>query len=264
MRQGYGEPAEEFPGASHSLPAARNHLKAARMRDPPYRDHFSRPHRYPGRLIVFEGIDGAGKSTQLQLARRWLESLEYRVFCTEWNSAALVRSVTRSGKKKRALTPTTFSLLHGTDFAYRLSNHIIPPLKAGMLVLANRYVFTALSRDVVRGCDGAWVRKMYRFAPRPDVALYLRVPSDVAVQRIRNSRAQLMDFEAGLDLALHSDPVESFRIFQDRIGKEYEGMVEEFRLATIDGTLAIDEQQQTIRQLMSEKLQGYGNKGRIA
>jgi dTMP kinase len=234
------------------------------MRNPPFRDHLAKPHRYPGRLIVFEGIDGAGKSTQIQLARRWLESLEYPVFCTAWKTADLVRSVTRGGKTKQTLTPTTFSLLHAADFAHRLSNHIIPPLKAGMLVLVNRYVFTALSRDVVRGCDATWVRKVYRFAPRPDIALYLRVPGKTALQRIRSSRAQLMDFEAGLDLGLAPDPADSFRIYQDRLNKQYEKMTEEFRLVAIDAVKPIDEQQQTIRQLMSEKLQGYGRKTRIA
>src|SRR6478752_5957408 len=121
------------------------------------------PHPFPGKLIIVEGIDGSGKSTQLQLAMRYLKTRGYPVFFTEWNSADL-------GKKKMSLTPMTFSLLHATDFAHRLINNILPPLKAGMIVLADRYAYTAFARDVVRGCDRQWVRDVYEFAPRPDRA----------------------------------------------------------------------------------------------
>src|SRR3954469_4085481 len=100
-------------------------------------------HDYPGKLIVVEGIDGSGKSTQLMLAMRYLESRGLRPFFTEWNSADLVKAITKKGKKKKSLTPVTFSLLHATDFAHRLVHNILPPLKAGMIVLADRYVYTA-------------------------------------------------------------------------------------------------------------------------
>src|SRR5205085_1044463 len=123
-------------------------------------DSLGTPHPYPGKLIIVEGIDGSGKSTQLQLALRYLKTRGYPVFFTEWNSAELVKKVTKKGKKKRTLTPMTFSLLHATDFAHRLINNILPPLKAGMVVLADRYVYTAFARDVVRGCDPAWVRRL--------------------------------------------------------------------------------------------------------
>ena len=109
------------------------------------------PHPYPGKLIIVEGIDGSGKSTQLQLLQKWLESQGHKVFFTEWNSSELVKDTTKKGKKSKSLTPTTFSLLHATDFATRLYHEILPPLKAGMLVLADRYMYTAFARDVVRG-----------------------------------------------------------------------------------------------------------------
>src|ERR1700683_3573959 len=105
-----------------------------------------RPHQYPGKLIVVEGIDGSGNSTQLQVDKRYLEAKGLRPFLTEWNSADRVKTVTKRGKKKMSLTPMTFSLLHATDFAYRLVHNILPPLKAGMIVLADRYVFTAFAR----------------------------------------------------------------------------------------------------------------------
>src|ERR1051325_4780764 len=147
-------------------------------------DLLSQPHNYPGKLIIVEGIDGSGKSTQLQLAKRYLEARGYPTFFTEWNSADLVKAVTKKGKKKMILTPMTFSLLHATDFAHRLVHNILPPLKAGMIVLADRYVYTAFARDVVRGCDPAWVRKVYDFAPRPDRAFYFKVPIEVSVSRL--------------------------------------------------------------------------------
>ena len=108
-------------------------------------------HEYPGKLFVVEGIDGSGKTTQLGLLAKWLVAEGHRVFVTEWNSSALVKAATKTGKKKNALTPMTFSLLHATDFADRLLYKIIPPLKAGMIVLADRYTYTAFARDATRG-----------------------------------------------------------------------------------------------------------------
>src|SRR5439155_217039 len=137
----------------------------------------------PGRLITVEGIDGSGKSTQLLLLDRWLTARGFPVRFTEWNSSRLVRRAMKRGKRKDLLTPTTFSLLHAVDFADRLTYQIVPPLKAGMIVLADRYVYTAFSRDVARGVHPAWVRAVYSFAPRPDLALYFRVPIEVSLDR---------------------------------------------------------------------------------
>src|SRR6185436_12496982 len=184
-------------------------------------DSLNSAHPYPGKLIIVEGIDGSGKSTQLQLAMRHLKTRGYPVFFTEWNSADLVKAVTKRGKKKMSLTPMTFSLLHATDFAHRLTYNILPPLKAGMIVLADRYAYTAFARDVVRGCDPAWVRRVFQFAPRPDRAFYFSVPIDVSVSRILSGRAKLKDYEAGMDLNLSPDPVSSFKVFQGRILEEY-------------------------------------------
>jgi dTMP kinase len=216
-----------------------------------------KPHPYPGKLIVVEGIDGSGKSTQLQLAHRWLESMGYTVFFTEWNSADLVKAVTKKGKKKMVLTPTTFCLLHATDFAHRLVYNIIPPLKAGMIVLADRYVYTAFGRDVVRGCDPKWVRKVYQFAVRPDLPFYFKVPIDTAIDRITSSRAAIKTYEAGMDMGLSNDTVESFSIFQGRILREYDAMVKEYGLTVIDASKKITEQQRLVRIAISEVLKGY-------
>ena len=154
-------------------------------------------HSVPGRLFVVEGIDGSGKSTQLSLLYKWLESEDYAVVFSEWNSSPLVKKVTRRGKKKKLLTPMTFSLIHATDFADRTEHQIIPSLKAGSVVLADRYIYTAFARDVARGVDREWVRGLYGFAVEPTVGFYFRVTLDEAICRLRTGRAEFKFYEAG-------------------------------------------------------------------
>jgi len=211
-------------------------------------------HRFPGRLFIVEGIDGSGKSTQLSLLHKWLESQGYVVFFSEWNSSPLVKTVTRRGKKKKMLTPMTFSLIHATDFADRTEHQIIPPLKAGAVVLADRYIYTAFARDVARGVNPEWLRKLYAFAVKPTVGFYFRISLDEAVRRLRAGRKALKFYEAGMDLGLSDDIEESFHIFQGRIIEQYEKMVEEFGLQVIDATLSIEEQQAQMRQLVTQTL----------
>lgn len=218
----------------------------------------TQPHTYPGKLIIVEGIDGSGKSTQLALLHRWLVAEGHRVFFTEWNSSLLVRRSMKRGKKKDLLTPTTFSLLHAVDFADRLNYMILPPLKAGMIVLADRYVYTAFARDVARGVHPEWVRAVYRFAPRPDLALYFRVPIEVSLDRLLIGRTKLKYHEAGMDVGLSKDPVESFRLFQGRVLEKYEELIEEFGLKVIDATGSIDSQQATVRKLVKPLLRRHG------
>jgi dTMP kinase len=218
---------------------------------------FEQPHPYPGKLIVVEGIDGSGKSTQLQLLQKWLLNSKYRVFFTEWNSSALVNETIKRGKKKNLLTPTTFSILHATDFADRLAHLIIPPLKAGMIVCADRYVFTAFGRDVVRGVHPEWVRNMYGFAVKPDIALYFRVPIEISLKRILNGRVELKFHEAGMDLGLSEDPKESYRLFQSKILEEYDKISAEFNLTVIDATQTIQKQQEQLRNIVRENLKDY-------
>jgi dTMP kinase len=213
------------------------------------------PHRHPGRLFVVEGIDGSGKTTQLGLLAKWLAASGHRVFVTEWNSSLLVKAATRAGKKKNLLTPTTFSLLHATDFADRLMYKIIPPLKAGMIVLADRYAYTAFARDVARGVDRQWVRDLYDFAVRPDLVLYFRVPIEASVERLVARRVKLKFYEAGMDMGWSANPIESFQIFQGRVLAEYDRIVEEFGLQIVDARGSIADQQQTVRALVSRHLE---------
>lgn len=213
-------------------------------------------HRVPGRLFVVEGIDGSGKSTQLSLLQKWLESEGYGTYCSEWNSSPLVRNVTRRGKKKRMFTPMTFSLLHATDFADRTEQHIIPPLKAGALVLADRYVYTAFARDVVRGVNPGWVRNLYRFAVKPTIAFYFRISVDAAMKRLVGGRDAISYYEAGMDRELSGDIEESFRLFQGSVIDEYDRMVDEFGLVVIDATGSIEEQQAQMRKIVTKTLTG--------
>ena len=213
-------------------------------------------HRFPGKLFVVEGIDGSGKSTQIALLQKWLESEGYVTFFSEWNSSPLVREATRRGKRKRALTPMTFSLIHATDFADRTEHHIVPPLKAGALVLADRYIYTAFARDVSRGVDREWVRGMYQFAVKPTIGFYFRISLEEAMKRILGGREAIKYYEAGMDLKLSEDLEESFRLFQGRIIEEYEKMVQEFGLVVIDASLSIEEQQVQMRDIVKQALEG--------
>jgi dTMP kinase len=210
--------------------------------------------RSPGKLIIVEGIDGSGKSTQISLLTHWLRAQGYAVAFSEWNSSPLVRQTTRRGKKKERFTPTTFSLIHATDFADRFESYIVPLVKAGAIVCADRYAYTAFARDVARGVSRRWVRNLYSFAVRPNISFYFRVPLDVALGRILGGRDALKYYEAGMDLGLSRDLEESFRIFQGRILDEYEAMVNEMGFHVIDASQSIEEQQKQMRNIVREVL----------
>ncbi len=211
-------------------------------------------HQFPGKLFVVEGTDGSGKSTQLALLHQWLKAEGYPVFFSEWNSSPLVKDTTKRAKKRHLFTPSTFSLLHATDFADRTERDIIPPLKAGAIVLADRYIYTAFARDVARGCDRAWVREVYRFAVKPTVAFFFRAPLDVAIDRIISGRPELKYYEAGLDMGWTADPEDSFKLFQGNILIEYDRMVAEFGLTMIDATRSIEKQQRVMRSIIKQHL----------
>lgn len=211
------------------------------------------PHHppYPGRLIAVEGLDGSGKSTQIYLLKRWLEMKGLKVFFTEWNSSLLIKKATSKGKKRQLLTPTTFSVIHCTDFADRYEQQILPMLKAGYIVLCDRYIYTAFARDAVRGCSRPWLHKLYSFACHPDMTLFFNTPLPVALNRILSGRPQLKYHEAGMDLGLSADPYESFRLFQGKILDEYLAMQERFKFIELDGAAPIEEQQKLVREIIT-------------
>jgi dTMP kinase len=205
-----------------------------------------------GKLIVVEGIDGSGKSTQIRLLEKSLRFKNMPVFLTEWNSSEAIKDVTSKGKKKEKLTPTTFSLLHATDFADRYEKSIFPLLRAGYIVLSDRYIYTAYARDIVRGCNPIWIKKVYDYALKPDIVFYFRVPVDVAAERILSGRPRLKYYEAGMDLDLSNDIYESYRIFQSKIIEQYDEMITKENFIVIDGTYNIEQQQQLVRDKFNE------------
>lgn len=209
---------------------------------------------FPGRLIAVEGLDGSGKSTQIYLLKRWLEWQGLKVFFSEWNSSDLVKAATSKGKKRELLTPTTFSLIHATDFADRYERQLVPLLRAGYMVLCDRYIFTAFARDTVRGCPLEWVRGNYDFAGLPDLVFFFRADLEVSLKRILDGRPQLKYFEAGMDLGLSKDPYESFRIFQGRILDAYLGMSKEFNFLEVNANEPIECQQKLVRELIATKV----------
>jgi len=209
---------------------------------------------FSGRLIAVEGLDGSGKSTQIYLLKRWLDLQGLKVFFSPWNSSELVKNATSKGKKQELLTPTTFSLIHATDFADRYERQLVPLLRAGYLVLCDRYIFTAYARDTVRGCPPEWVRGLYRFAALPDLTFFFKAQLEVSLQRILDGRPTLKYFEAGMDLHLSPDPYESFRIFQGRVLEQYLAMSTEFQFLGIDANQAIEAQQAVVRDLIASKL----------
>jgi dTMP kinase len=215
-------------------------------------------HNYPGLLFIVEGIDGSGKSTQLTLLAQWLRSEGYPVVFSEWNSSTIVRATTSRGKRKKTLTPLTFSLIHATDFSDRVEREIIPSLKAGAIVLADRYVYTAFARDVARGVNPEWVRSLYAFAVPPTQAFYFRLPLDVGLKRILSGRPKLKWYEAGMDLGLSDDLEDSYRKFQARILMEYETLVTEYGLSVMDATRPVEKQQRILRQAILPHLEKVG------
>lgn len=214
-------------------------------------------HNLKGTLVCVEGIDGSGKSTQLALLRDWLKNSGQDVIFTEWNSSELIFRTTKLAKKKNLLSPRTFSLLHAVDFADRLKQIIAPALKAGFIVLADRYAYTAFARDVARGVDSDWVRKVYDFAIKPDLAVYFDIEPKVSMERICFNRAPKF-YEAGMDLKLSSNPYESYMIFQGRVIKEYQKMVNEFGFVQLDAMDTIHSKQVKIRELLCDILRTKG------
>lgn len=207
-----------------------------------------------GRLFVVEGIDGSGKSTQLDLLHKWLVSQGYLVVFSEWNSSPIVKATTKRGKKRHLLSPVSFSLIHAADFANRIHAEILPALQAGAIVLADRYVYTAFARDAVRGLSKDWLRRLYSFAVKPTLAFYFDVPLDEAVTRIMEGRPKLKFYEAGMDLDLADDPEESFRLYQGMIRSEYDLLVKEFELERMNAMDSLVRQQKKMRALVAPHL----------
>jgi dTMP kinase len=215
------------------------------------RRHFGNPKERRGLLVAFEGPDGSGKTTQRKLFKTWLKAEGYDVVTTKWNSSELIKPLIRSRKAVRALSPEEFSLLHAADFRHRVEQVILPALWAGKLVIADRFLFTGLARDVARGLDFDWVLKLYQPLVWPDMVFYFSVSPITSGRRVTATRTPNF-YEAGQDVTDLPDPVESYQRFISRVIREYESLALVFNFVTVDAEQSISEQHHHIRNLFRE------------
>ncbi len=214
---------------------------------------------YEGLLVVIEGTDGSGKSTQLELLKRSLQDKSYGVMVSEWKTSRLIANVIDDAKDRNLLNATTYSLLYAADFADRLENQIIPALQSGFIVLLDRYFYTALARDVVRGQNIEWVKNLYEYAPEPDLVFYLDMPVDILLKRIIGTTG--LDFyESGRDVGFSTDFYKSFEIYQNKCLEQYNQMKSEYNFISIDGTKSIKE----IHKIMNDEVQKLLDSGILA
>ena len=202
---------------------------------------------YPGKIIAIEGTDGVGRSTQIRLLREWLEVQGYGVIETGWTRSQLMAPTIDIAKASNTLNKLTFVLLYATDFADRLEKEIIPALKAGFIVLSDRYIFTAMARAGIRGVDRSWMRNLYGFGIAPHLVFYLRIDETTLIRRVLQSRG--MDYwESGMDMKLGDDIYESFRAYQRALLREYASMANEFGFRVLDARRKIDVIQDELRR----------------
>jgi len=208
-------------------------------------------HGLPGKLIVIEGIDRSGRSTQIARLNEWLEGRGIPPVRTDWSTSPHISKAIHKAKAEGALRPITFSLFYAADFADRVANVILPALERGEVVVADRYIYTAFARDVARGADRDWLATLYRFAPQPDVVFYLRVPPEVTQQRIPSVPTKALDrYEAGLDLGLSADPAQSFQLYQQRVFDEFERLALDHLFVVLDGERKVDAIGRSIRDIV--------------
>jgi dTMP kinase len=210
----------------------------------------------PGKLIVLEGSDGVGRSTQTQLLRRWLEDEGFAVSDTGLRRSEMTQSGLDAAKNGHTLSRITMSLFYATDFADRLENQIIPALQAGFIVLSDRYFYSIMARDIVRGADPEWAHKIYGFALKPDLILYLKANVTDLVSRLIHGRG-LNYWEAGMDLHLADNLYDSFINYQSKLTLMFDRLAEEYGFVTVDaGRPVMDvfaDLQDHIRQLLEDQ-----------
>jgi len=208
-----------------------------------------------GTLITIEGTDGVGRSTQIELLRPWLELEGYAVSNTGWTRSPLLADTINEAKAGHELTVVTFSLLYAADFADRLEHQIIPALRAGFIVIADRYMYTAFARNMVMGADPLWTRQLFGCALMPDLVLYLEIDIDTLLPRVVQGKG--MDYwESGMHLALGNDIFESFQRYQRRLIEEYNVLAREFDFVSVDARRSIDAIQGDLRERMAAYLAG--------
>ncbi|MBA2393370.1 MAG: thymidylate kinase [Ktedonobacteraceae bacterium] len=194
----------------------------------------------PGRLIVIEGTDGVGRSTQLSLLRPWLESSGYAVIDTEMTSSILAGNGLKQAKEGNTLGPITLNLFYATDFVDRFESQILPALRAGFIVLVDRYIYSLIARARVRSADPQWLRSIYGLALKPDAIFYLRISLDDLIPRVLQHGG--FDYwESGMDLRMGEDLYESFINYQTRLIAEYEKMAHEYNFQVIEAAMPVEQ-----------------------
>lgn len=201
-----------------------------------------------GTLITIEGTDGVGRSVQIQLLRQWLEVQGYGVVETGWTRSELMSETIGAAKSGNMLNLLTFSLLYATDFADRLEKIVIPALRSGFVVLADRYMYTAFARSVVRGAEPSWIRNVFGFAIVPDLTIYLKTDVESLVPRVFNAQQNIDFWEAGMDMHLGTDLYESFRRYQAKLIRQYNSMAKEFDFFKVNAKRSVPEIQDRIQR----------------
>ena len=227
-----------------SIPALQKYKQTTRR----LRDLVRAREEKRGLLIAFEGPDGSGKTTQRKLFKAWLKSEGHDVVVTKWNSSRLVKPLVKARKAARSLSPEEFSLLHAADFRYRLETEVLPALWQGKTVVADRYLFTALARDAARGLELHWLLEIYDPLFWPDMVYYFSVSPETSGKRIAAERTPNY-YEAGQDVTLIDDPLESYKHFIGRVIQEYEALAQIFQFVTVDAEQSIFDQHRLIRSL---------------
>ncbi len=208
---------------------------------------------WTGKLIVIEGTDGAGRTTQTNMLREWLEVQGYGVVETGWTRSKLIGRAITEAKKGHTLSRMTYTLMYATDFADRLEYQILPALRNGFIVLADRYVYTAMARAVVRGVDRDWVRELYGFAVVPDLVFHLQVSVARLIPRVL--MAGMMNYwESGMDLNLGEDLYDSFQKYQSMLLEQLNRMADEYGFINIDAMMSPEAIQELIRQYVTRLL----------
>lgn len=220
------------------------------------RSSFLTLHAYPGRLIAAEGLDGSGKSTQLRLLSFWLRAEGYEVVVTEWSPSRLIKRALKKGKKQGHMDSALLSILYAADLTELYEKNILPPLRRGAVVLVDRYVYTALTRDMARGVERDWVEQVYRFAVQPDLTIYFQISAEESLRRTLLDQEDVNYYQAGMDLGLSSDPIASFRAFQERILAAYESILAPLSVLRLNASLPVKAQQRILREAVESVLPG--------
>jgi len=214
--------------------------------------------RLTGKLIVIEGADGSGRSTQIARLVQWLEAGGHATSQVGLKRSTLVSEELDLAQNGNILSRSTLSLFYATDFADQLENVIIPALKAGFVVLADRYIYTLMARDLVRGMDGEWLRNLYGIALVPDAVFYLNVPPQELVQRTFTKNHALDYWESGMDLGLSRDMFDSFLEYQSRMARQFRELQRTYGFTILDGTRTQDETNAELRERIEKVLSGKG------